>query len=61
MTNISPQDYQSWLNQLKTDIRAAQQRSVLAVNQELIKNHKLVLTMLACALNTAGRGICPTR
>lgn len=37
MSNLSDQNYQAWLNQLKADIRAAQQRSVLAVNQELIK------------------------
>jgi predicted nuclease of restriction endonuclease-like (RecB) superfamily len=37
MSDLSVQNYQTWLNQLKSDIRAAQQRSVLAVNQELIK------------------------
>ena len=37
MTNLPSESYQVWLNQLKLDIRAAQQRSVLAVNQELIK------------------------
>jgi hypothetical protein len=37
MSDLSVQNYQTWLNQLKADIRAAQQRSVLAVNQELIK------------------------
>lgn len=36
MTNLPSESYQVWLNQLKLDIRAAQQRSVLAVNQELI-------------------------
>lgn len=37
MTNLPSESYQVWLKQLKLDIRAAQQRSVLAVNQELIK------------------------
>ena len=37
MSDLSTQKYQAWLNSLKTEIRAAQQRSVLAVNQELIK------------------------
>lgn len=37
MSDLSSQNYQAWLNQLKTDIREAQQHSVLAVNQELIK------------------------
>lgn len=37
MSDLSAQSYQAWLNQLKADIRTAQQRSVLAVNQELIK------------------------
>lgn len=37
MNDLTAQNYQDWLNQLKADIRTAQQRSVLAVNQELIK------------------------
>ena len=37
MSDLSAKNYQAWLNSLKTEIRAAQQRSVLAVNQELIK------------------------
>lgn len=37
MNNLPDSSYNDWLHQLKADIRTAQQRSVLAVNQELIK------------------------
>lgn len=34
---ILPSDYQDWVKMLKTRIQAAQQRAVLAVNQELLQ------------------------
>ena len=34
--HTNEQDYQDWLNQLKTQIRSSQQRAILAVNQELV-------------------------
>lgn len=34
---ILPSDYQDWLKTLKNRIQAAQQRAVLAVNQELLQ------------------------
>lgn len=38
MNNLPlPSDYQNWLKALKTRIQAAQQRAVLAVNQELLQ------------------------
>lgn len=37
MTDLLPSDYQEWLASLKTRIQTAQQRAVLAVNQELLR------------------------
>ncbi|MGZ8906558.1 MAG: DUF1016 N-terminal domain-containing protein [Methylobacter sp.] len=37
MSDFQPADYQVWLKSLKTQIQAARQRAVLAVNQELLK------------------------
>jgi len=36
MNELAPADYQQWLISLKSRIQSAQQRAVLAVNQELI-------------------------
>jgi predicted nuclease of restriction endonuclease-like (RecB) superfamily len=36
MSDLQPADYQAWLKSLKTQIQAARQRAVLAVNQELL-------------------------
>ena len=37
MSDLQPVDYQLWLGDLKAQIQVAQQRAVLAVNQELLK------------------------
>ena len=37
MSYLQPVDYQLWLGDLKAQIQVAQQRAVLAVNQELLK------------------------
>ena len=37
MSDFLPSDYQAWLATLKTRIQTAQQRAVLAVNQELLQ------------------------
>ena len=37
MTDIIPADYLQWLNSIKNQIGAAQQRAILVVNQELLR------------------------
>jgi predicted nuclease of restriction endonuclease-like (RecB) superfamily len=42
MSDLQPVDYQLWLGDLKAQIQVAQQRAVLAVNQELLKLYWLI-------------------
>lgn len=37
MSDLTSEDYQAWLSQLKSQIQNIQQRTVVAVNQELLK------------------------